>query len=811
MRKGILIGLFLTVFGFPGAPVYAQLGLPQVEEVYGGRIHAIDAVALSPTTSRVFIATESANSIFYADVDHSTTPPTFGRFYALADADTNDGFGKDVQALCADGASGQIFFVHHGNLYQGSTTPGSITQLAGGVVALACHDGYLFYLKDESGALNMHFGAIDAATGAFTPDANSPVTAVSPFTFPPQPLSISLAVHPLNDSLYIFMAGSPPTILRSSQRYSALSTLTTFTKLDVSRLDTTDDYQAFSIGPDGRIFIGGVTGTEPNHFKRIAFTDNEGAVWDTVRVPFSGTSGPNIACVGTDTAYSVFFGSAFNDMKGEDPNLWKPIGLFGQETHPNDGPVAADPLNPDVVYMTTDQGIGASTTRGFEIFEIDEGVEAVQVNDFDMNDAKTIAWTASKSGIRRVVDYATPAEKWTIMFPMNDGSPYYSIAMDKSDSAGNTAYAGNVRVYKTTNGGVNWDRILDLQDPVHGFSFWSYVSAIAIHPYDPKIVFVGVNSPENGVNGGIFYTLDGGAAWHRLDTTPYNTEVQDFAFVSNSDSTTTIYVACEYISDGTHSSYGVKTITYDPESETITFNNEMIGETGTPITNFSAFDLAITGDGDVLVAGNQGTSGEPRVYGKHADSTHWEMLSSSNLPPNGRVPALTIGKDPAGNPTPFVAVESSIYYLEGTTWKLGFAYPVGMDINVLFWDDLLVGTATGLYGHFFDETTGMGEPEPREGVPTGFQLAQNYPNPFNPGTTIRYTVPTASRVTLRIYNITGQQVATLVNGVHPAGNFEIRWEAESFPSGIYFYRLDAFATRGPQRQFSEVRKMILLK
>lgn len=811
MKKGNLNHLAIVMCCFLCWSAYAQLGLPQVEEVYGGRINAIDAVALTPTITRVFIATESANSIFYADVDHTTTPPTFGRFYALADADTNDGFGKDIRNLAADGASGWVFFEHHGNLYGASETPGSITPLANGVLALASHGGYLYYLKDEGGALNMYFGAIDAATGAFTPGVDSPVAVVTPFTFPPQPMSISIAVSPVNDSLYIFMAGSPPTILRSSQKYNALTTVTTFTKLDVSSLDTTDHYQAFGIGPDGRIFIGGVTGIEPNHFKRIAFTDSEGAVWDTVRVPFSGTSGPNIACAGTDTAYSVFFGSAFNDLKGEDPNFWKSIGQIGQETHPNDGPVAADPLNPDVVYMTTDQGIGASTTRGFEIFEIDEGVEAVQVNDFDMNDAKTIAWTASKSGIRRVVDYGTPSEMWTIMFPMNDGSPYYSIAMDKSDSTGNTAYAGNVRLYKTTNGGVNWDRILDVQDPGHGFSFWSYISAIAIHPHDPKVVFVGVNSPQSGVNGGIFYTGDGGATWNRLDTSPYNTEVQDFAIVFNSDSTTTIYVACEYISDGTNSSYGVKTITYDPESETITFENDMIGETGTPITNFSASDLAVTSDGDVLAAGNNGTSGEPRVYGKRADSTHWEMFTSNQLPPNGRLPALTIGEDPAGNPTPFVAVESSIYYLDGTSWKLGFAYPVGMDINVLFWDDLLVGTGTGLYGHFFDETTGIAEPGSGNGVPAGFQLLQNYPNPFNPATTIRYAVPTTSRVKLSIYNITGQQVATLVNGVHAAGSFEIRWEAENLPSGIYFYRLDAFATNGRQRHFSEVRKMILLK
>ncbi|MEZ4745808.1 MAG: hypothetical protein R3C41_07040 [Calditrichia bacterium] len=66
---------------------------------------------------------------------------------------------------------------------------------------------------------------------------------------------------------------------------------------------------------------------------------------------------------------------------------------------------------------------------------------------------------------------------------------YYSIAMDQSDSTGNTAYAGNVRVYKT-DGGFSWDRIFDVQNPVMGFSFWSYISSIKIHPENNEVVII---------------------------------------------------------------------------------------------------------------------------------------------------------------------------------------------------------------------------------------------------------------------------------------------------------------------------------
>ena len=807
LQVKIVVGMAMIALS---TGMFAQLGLPQVEEVYGGRIHAIDAVALDSVTTRVFISTESANSLFYADVDYSTGLPVFGRFYSVADADTNDGFGKQVRDVTADG-SGWVFFRYNTNIYYTTTTPGSIQLLDNQALAVKAHDGHLFYLKEDAGDLKLYFGGIDPSSGVYSTAAGSPLTVAAGFGFPGPQQNLGIAVNPRNDSLYIFAGGAPPAVYVSSAGYDVLGGSTTFTTLDVSALGVSDDYRAFGLAPDGRLFVGGRTGVEPNHFKRIAYSDNHGATWDTLRTPFSGTDGPNIACAGDSLSYSVFFGSAMSDARGEGSGSWKSIGWMGQETHPNDGPVCSDPNHPDVIYMTTDQGIGASDSRGETIFEIDDGVEAVQINDFTMNAAKTIAWTASKSGIRQVVDYAGAAETWRIMFPMGDGSPYYSIAMDASDSTGNTAYAGNVRVYKTTNGGNSWDRIFDAQNPGWGFTFWSYISKIAVHPADPNLLLVGVNSPDSGVRGGVFYSTDGGGVWSQLNTDVYNTEVLDFEIVENGDGTSTIYVACEYVSDGTTSSYGVKWVEYDSGTGSLVFSNDMVGKTGTSITNFSANSLAVNAAGDVYAAGVKGSSGEPRVYVLRADSSYWDALAYASLPPSGRTPAVTIGEDPSGNEVPFIAVESTIYYFENnTSWQVGFAYPVGMDINVLFWDDLLVGTGTGLYGHFFDPQTGLDDGgEVR--VPERFHLAQNYPNPFNPTTTIRYALPQSAQVSLTVYNIAGQKVATVLDKAQSAGDYTQSWQAGHLSSGVYFYRLEAFSPDRRHRYFSEVRKMILLK
>ncbi|MBN1397213.1 MAG: T9SS type A sorting domain-containing protein [Bacteroidetes bacterium] len=89
-------------------------------------------------------------------------------------------------------------------------------------------------------------------------------------------------------------------------------------------------------------------------------------------------------------------------------------------------------------------------------------------------------------------------------------------------------------------------------------------------------------------------------------------------------------------------------------------------------------------------------------------------------------------------------------------------------------------------------------------IPASYLLYQNYPNPFNPKTKINFIVRTNNYTSLRIYDLLGREVATLVDGILPAGEHTIEWNAQNFPSGVYFYRLQA-------RNFTETRKMIILK
>lgn len=89
-------------------------------------------------------------------------------------------------------------------------------------------------------------------------------------------------------------------------------------------------------------------------------------------------------------------------------------------------------------------------------------------------------------------------------------------------------------------------------------------------------------------------------------------------------------------------------------------------------------------------------------------------------------------------------------------------------------------------------------------IPGEFSLEQNYPNPFNPSTKIKFTLPSKASVVLKVFNILGKEIATLVNGEQDAGNYTVEFDASTLKSGVYFYRLEAGS-------FTETKKMILMK
>ena len=100
----------------------------------------------------------------------------------------------------------------------------------------------------------------------------------------------------------------------------------------------------------------------------------------------------------------------------------------------------------------------------------------------------------------------------------------------------------------------------------------------------------------------------------------------------------------------------------------------------------------------------------------------------------------------------------------------------------------------------------------KQHLPTEFALEQNYPNPFNPSTTFRYSIPTQSKVVIKVYDILGNEIATLMDEEKSVGTYELTWNAANLPSGVYFYQLRAVDPSTSSGQgFINTKKMLLLK
>ncbi len=107
-------------------------------------------------------------------------------------------------------------------------------------------------------------------------------------------------------------------------------------------------------------------------------------------------------------------------------------------------------------------------------------------------------------------------------------------------------------------------------------------------------------------------------------------------------------------------------------------------------------------------------------------------------------------------------------------------------------------------GQIYGDTTLTTVENSKNSLPEKYNLSQNYPNPFNPTSIIQYEIPKSSFVILKVYDVLGREVATLVNELEAAGRYNITFDASKYSSGVYFYRIEAGS-------FSQIKKMVLLK
>ena len=114
------------------------------------------------------------------------------------------------------------------------------------------------------------------------------------------------------------------------------------------------------------------------------------------------------------------------------------------------------------------------------------------------------------------------------------------------------------------------------------------------------------------------------------------------------------------------------------------------------------------------------------------------------------------------------------------------------------------GVVANVFGTMGDHPVITGVTDQLPGIPTVYDLVQNFPNPFNPSTSIRFSIPEAGLVTLKVYSLLGEEVATIVNEFKNAGNYSAQFDASSLTSGVYVYRIST-------GNYTASKKMMLMK
>ncbi len=184
----------------------------------------------------------------------------------------------------------------------------------------------------------------------------------------------------------------------------------------------------------------------------------------------------------------------------------------------------------------------------------------------------------------------------------------------------------------------------------------------------------------------------------------------------------------------------------------------------------------------------------------------WNMIGSISCP----VPVETLTSNPPGMITSeFITYQSGYIVTDTIVPGIGYWVKVNSKGSLILSSSVSISAKNRIRIIQGEEMPPPPPPikemaENIKAIPTRFELMQNYPNPFNPSTTIKYLMPDACKVTLKIYNTLGQIVKSIIDDYQEAGQKSVTFDLSELPSGLYFYRLQA-------GKYTEVKKMLLVR
>jgi hypothetical protein len=358
--------------------------------------------------------------------------------------------------------------------------------------------------------------------------------------------------------------------------------------------------------------------------------------------------------------------------------------------------------------------------------------------------------------------------------------------VDNWGNAGEYIVSASDGVYKTTDVGSSWQH---------------YTNGIEGLFITEIIQFLTVNELAVGTVGhGVFNSTDGGETWQQMGIGLENKTV----------------TSLEFQFDGQESR--VYATTQEDGAYVLSFNTWLPINDGNP-NLFGTTAIAGDSKGNLLLASS------PNVYSSPNDPVFWQFETTFDfvntivVTPNDEVFASSFGNG------------ITIRISEGV-WE-DFSSGIPEDPDGYTYIGNLGGFTVWFNSDFLEKTQNLGteqylwasylplHPSMSPGIyrtvnpvtdlqdnasviPEDFKLSQNYPNPFNPSTTISWQMPVGSWQTLKVYDLLGREVATLIDEYRPAGSYKVEFDGSDLASGTYFYRLQA-------GDYIETKKLILLK
>lgn len=360
-------------------------------------------------------------------------------------------------------------------------------------------------------------------------------------------------------------------------------------------------------------------------------------------------------------------------------------------------------------------------------------------------------------------------DDWTNVGLGGIGSlPYHYVYRDVyfiSENVGWVIPEYSSKIFKTIDGGLSWNDVgLNVSQSLNSICFLNPDTGWA----------AGFDYPFGTINK----TIDGGSNWQQISI-PTCRSINKIKFINN---------------------HGWAVGNYGTVLKSIDYGDSW---TNVPIadTTVNHTSLYFDENGNGWITGNAKHDGSLILYKTSDSGISWDSLCFPNM---YWVKSIWFTNENEG-----IVCGNSVWYTTdgGDTWDKQKISATGND---MYFVNENTGWIVGREGEIIKTTTGgitnidehiLDSPK----IATQFELKQNYPNPFNSTTTIEFQIPNSQFATLKIFNILGQEVATLVSEKLTAGSYKIKWNARHCASGIYYYNLNA------GNNFVQTRKLILLK